>query len=122
MSEGRIRFTVEDVGTEWVEVEIVDQPLQFYITRVRAIILSGSGTQVALQVREASEPSSTNDIPIEYALASDWDSLEPFLGIESVPNPSLESATGKMWIAVKVDSGSDSVIDVLVQYERKRYA
>jgi hypothetical protein len=100
-------IVVENVGTNWVEVSILNVPDRIKVVRVRAEILQGAGTSVALSLRERSEPTSVLDIAIEYSLtASPLDRPE---SIWLFPHKKTHSAAGTVYVAVKADSGTNSI-------------
>ena len=109
MPTERIRMTFNNVGTTWVEQEIDGVPARFYITRVRAEISSGIGTQVALSIREQSDPDSALDVPLQYGLTDNpLDSAEnEFAQANRTSNRTLN--TGKMWVAVRCDAGTNTI-------------
>jgi hypothetical protein len=54
--------------TSWAEQEILGVPHGFHIVRARALITSGTGTTLALSVRESSVPTEDTDIVLQYGL------------------------------------------------------
>lgn len=106
-----------NVGTDWVEQELPNLPPILVIKRVRAEIQSGTGTEVAVSLREKSNPSSVLDIALEYSLTtSPLDSGEDLYLWSS--NTFKNSSNKKAFVAVKVDSGSDTVVKVRIEYEK----
>ncbi len=98
-------------STSWVESEQT-LPNSFIIKRVRAIADS-PGTQVALSIRELSEPTSLLDIPLEYSLGdSPIDSEENILVRASRVGSNLQ---GKIWVAAKANTSC--IVKITIEYE-----
>ena len=108
----RIKFT--NIGTDWTEKECTNMPSKLIITWIRARITSGSGSTVAIQIREKSGDSSEDGVALEYPLDADLDYLERSL---VYCHKVKDSDPAKLYVAVKVDSGSNSSVTVTLEYE-----
>lgn len=104
-----ISTTIQNVGTNFVQTTVSLQPLKFIIHRARAEITVGTGTQVALSVREKSSPTDVIDIALEYTLTADpLDSGESVF-FESQTPASNNEDIGTVYLAVKCNSGTNTV-------------
>lgn len=114
----RIRVGFNGVGTSWVTKEVTGVYPKFLIIRARAEIVSGAGTEVALRVAETDNLITTLQIPIQYALdESPLDSREGDILVHA--KRAGNKVGGSIWIAVKVNSGSNSVVYVNLDIEKK---
>lgn len=123
----RVGYVFSGVGTSWSEYEVTKVPKEFKIKRARAEIIDGSligkapapsvGTQVALAVREKSNPDYEIDVALEYSLTNTpLDSREDIFFLSQSVD-SLNSSLGSVFLAVKCDSGSDNTVQVSLDIE-----
>jgi hypothetical protein len=109
----RKKITISNVGTSWTEVSEVGFPDKFVITRVRAEIRSGTGTQVALSIRQKTNPVNQEDIILEYDLVTTLDYLEDALAIMSKRR---DRDLGTLYIAAMCDVGTTNEVVITLEY------
>lgn len=111
----RKSVTVGSVTTSWTEVQVLGFPDKFIITRAKAELISGSGTMVALSIRQRSAPTLTEDIALEYDLASDIDD-EIRNGVLVMPVKRRDTDIASIYVACKSDSGTTNKVRVTLEY------
>jgi len=114
MKQQRLSATISNVGTSWTEAQVDQIPDKIKIIRVRAHVVSGTGTQVALSVREQPESTQAQDTVLEYSLTPEpLDSSEEILAFAK---KARHSATGSLYILVKCNTAGNEVV-VKMDYE-----
>ena len=103
------------VGTGFSEISLTGAPVKGRIRRVRADITAGSGTTVGAKALISSGGSGF-DVIVGYALTADpLDSEENLY--YSLTGTSTDQITGTLYLAVQVNSGSDTTVQVSVDIE-----
>jgi hypothetical protein len=115
-SREEISTTINNVGTSFVSVG-VSGPAKYQIHRARAILLSGTGTSLALRVRQKDTAQETK---LEYSLtAGGIDSLETAdeILIYTKERSAAVNGTGTTYIGVQCDAGTTNSIYVALDIE-----
>lgn len=108
------QVTISSVGTSYVTSSITGLPDKFFVTNVKAEIKSGSGTTVGVRLSERSSPTIPDDVIEEFALASEIDESTNLL---VYPRKVKDTDLGTLYIAAKVNTGSNSVVVVSIEYD-----
>jgi hypothetical protein len=106
-------LTFRNIGTTWEEQEFPGFPDRFTIVRAKAEIKSGDGTEVALSIRQRSEPDDSDQIALQYALVDQLDYQESQVVISYKIR---DIDVGKIFCAVKCDTGSTNTVVLLLEY------
>jgi len=110
----RKSITISNVTTSFTEQTLTGFPDKFAITRVAAEILSGSGTTVAVAIRQRAGATSPEHVVLEYDLVSTFDYVENAL-VQSYKV--RDSDLGSIYVAAKCDAGTDNSIRITLEYE-----
>jgi hypothetical protein len=111
---GRVTGTHTTVGTSMEELTGFTVPAHLRIRRVRAVKNSGSGTTIALQVRETTGVSTGLPIVLEYAAtATAIDSEELMYAQPSA----VDGQYGTLYVAIQSTHAGDS-ITVSLDFEK----
>ena len=110
---GRVTGTHTTVGTSMEELTGFTVPAHLRIRRVRAVKNSGSGTTIALQVRETTGVSTGLPIVLEYAATATIDSEELIYAQPSA----VDGQYGTLYVAIQSTHAGDS-ITVSLDYEK----
>ena len=103
------------VGTAFSEVSLTGAPVKGRIRRVRADITAGTGATVSAEARTTASGTGF-DVIVAYSLTTDpLDSEESLY--YTLTGTSTDQITGTLYLAVKVDAGSDSTVQVSVDIE-----
>lgn len=107
--------TFTNVGTTFAgSSQAVSGPAKYQIHRARALLVSGTGTSVALRVRQKDDAKETK---LQYSLtATEIDSIETQDNIV-IHTKERTNNNGNTYIAVKVNSGSDTEVYVALDIE-----
>jgi hypothetical protein len=113
----KIRYTFTDIDTDWTQVAITT-PARYTIIRARAEIISGSGTKVALRVKEA-DTAYDIDTVLEYDIGTVSHPLDSMEDIQVVPlqRDSVTNNNTRTYFAVKCDTGTDNLVKISIDIE-----
>lgn len=114
--KSRKSVLIRSVGTSFTELESPGWPDRFIILRVVAELLSGSGTEVAVSIRQRSNPTQLEDTVLEYDLTTDLDD-EIRNGALCQPRKRKDTDIGSLYVAAKADSGSNNVVRITLEFE-----
>jgi len=115
----RLKTIVRQATTSWTEIPIRNAPLRLKIKRIRAELIAGSATQIAISVREVSDPTYAIDTPLEFNILgpSPIDSREDIY-IETKPYPKNNSIKGNLYIAARTNTDdTDNDVKVYLDIE-----
>ena len=102
----RVTGTHTTVGTSMEELTGFTIPRRVRVRRVRAVKNSGSGTTIALQVRETTGVSTGLPIVLEYsATATEIDSEE----IMYAQPTTVDGQYGTLYVAIQSSHAADSI-------------
>lgn len=103
---GRVTGTHTTVGTGMEEMTGLTVPAKCRIRRVRAVKNSGSGTTIALQVRETTGATSGLPIVLAYsATATEIDSEE----VMYAQPTAVDGQYGVLYVAIQSTHAADSI-------------
>jgi len=111
---GRVTGTHTTTGTSMEELTGLTVPARVVIRRVRAVKNSGSGTTIALEVRETSGATAGLPIVLEYsATATKIDSEELMFAQPTA----VDGQFGTLFVAIQSSHAGDE-ITVSLDYEK----
>ncbi len=110
---GRKTIIYNNVGTAWSEIEVNGFPDNFFLTSVKAIIIDGSGTEVAIRISERPSSSAIEAGILEYDLVAELNYEEDY---PLICYKVKDTDFGSLFISTKVDTGSDSKVKVILNY------
>ena len=103
---GRVTGTHTTASTNMEEMTALTVPAKCRIRRVRAVKNSGSGTTIALQVRETTGVSTGLPIVLAYsATATEIDSEE----VMYTQPPAVDGQYGALYVAIQSTHADDSI-------------
>lgn len=105
----RLTKTLTSVGTAFVE-DSINCPLRFYITRVRAEVIEGNATQVAVSIRESYHPTNDIGVTIEYDLTTDPLDSGEYVFFKSSSVDDTNELLGVIYFAAKCDTADNTVL------------
>ncbi len=107
------QITLENVGTTYSVATFIGVPDRFYITRLKGQIKSGSGSSLTLRVSERHDPEDPEQIMDEYGPSSEIDERTDIL---IYADKMKERHPGKVYVAAKVNTGSDTDVVITIEY------
>jgi hypothetical protein len=112
VSLARKTVIINDVGTSYVQQELLGFPDSFRIKRVIAQKISGSATEIAVRIKQRPDASPIADSVLEYALVPNLDYIEDFVVF---PYRVKDTDFGTIYVAAKADT-SGNKIKVIMEY------
>lgn len=113
----RKSIILNDVGTSYVQQELLGFPDSIRIRRVTALKVSGSATTMGVRLKQRPDGSPIEDTVLEYPLAATVDEASDFV---MFPYRIKDTDFGAIYVAAKADSSSNK-IKIVIDYTPDTY-